>query len=198
VAGRGSSGGGAGSRRSAARDRDLQHTANLLGALALSLHDRTSAAIADVTGQGETGAAALSALGQFLDQPTIGTVDQVLGLSPSGAVRLIDRLEADGYLRRAPGSDGRSRSVRLTRSGKAAAARVAEARAQALEGALSSLSDRERQDLDRLASRLLVGLMRGPGARRWMCRLCDMTACGREEGRCPVANAARERYGSPR
>jgi hypothetical protein len=29
-----------------------------------------------------------------------------------------------------------------------------------------------------------------------MCRLCDMTACGREEGNCPVARAARERYGT--
>jgi DNA-binding MarR family transcriptional regulator len=195
------SGGSAGRSRGPSRsveERELQHTANLLGALALSLHDRMSAAIAEVTGQGESGAVTLSALGQFLDRPTIGTLDQVLGLSPSGAVRLIDRLEAEGYVRRAPGSDGRSRSVQLTRSGRAAAARVAKARVEVLEPVLSPLSAGDRQLVDQLLSLLLVGLIRGPGARRWMCRLCDTTACGREEGRCPVANAARERFESPR
>jgi DNA-binding MarR family transcriptional regulator len=179
---------------SSAEARDLKHTANLLGALALSLHDRTSEAIAEATGQTETGAAALSALEQFLAQPTIGTLDQVVGLTSSGAVRLIDRLEAEGHLQRAPGPDGRSRSVNLTRSGQQVAARVAKARAQVLDGILAEFSERDRRVLDELISRLLVQLIRGPGARRWMCRLCDTRACGREAGECPVANAARERF----
>jgi DNA-binding MarR family transcriptional regulator len=179
---------------SAAETRDLEHTANVLGALALSLHDRTSEAIAQATGQTETGAAALSALAQFLDRPSIGTVDQVVGLTSSGAVRLIDRLEAEGHLQRAPGPDGRSRSVRLTRSGHEVAARVARARSQVLEGILAEFSERDRRVLDELISRLLVQLIRGPGARRWMCRLCDTRACGREAGECPVASAAQERF----
>jgi DNA-binding MarR family transcriptional regulator len=173
----------------------VEHTANLLGALALSLHDRTSAAIAEATGQTETGAATLSALDQFLDRPTIGTLDQVVGISPSGAVRLVDRLEAEGHVKRAPGSDARSRSVTLTRSGQRAAARAARARAQVLEGVLAEFSEDDRRAIDELVSRLLIQLMRGPGARRWMCRLCDTRACGREAGECPVANAARERFG---
>jgi DNA-binding MarR family transcriptional regulator len=179
-----------------AGQQGVEHTANLLGTLALSLHDRMSEQIAEAAGQPETGAAALTALDQFLDQPTIGTVDQVVGLSPSGAVRLLDRLEAEGYLKRVPGSDGRSRSVSLTRSGRAAAARVARARAHVLEGFLAELSAADRRTLDELVSRLLVQLIRGPGARRWMCRLCDTQACGRDSGNCPVANAARERFGS--
>jgi DNA-binding MarR family transcriptional regulator len=179
---------------SSAEDRDTKHSANLLGALALSLHDRTTEAIADATGQTETGAAALSALAQSLDQPTIGTLEQVVGLTSSGAVRLIDRLEAEGHLQRTPGPDGRSRSVRLTRSGHQVAARVARVRAGVLEGILEEFSERDRRVLDELTSRLLVQLIRGPGARRWMCRLCDTHACGREAGQCPVANAARERF----
>jgi DNA-binding MarR family transcriptional regulator len=179
----------------AARQHGVEHTANLLGALALSLHDRTSEAIAEATGQSETGAATLSALDQYLDRPTIGTVKQVVGLTSSGAVRLIDRLEAEGRLKRAPGSDRRSRSVRLTRSGHRAAARGAQARAEVLERLLAEFSEDDRRKLDELVSRLLVQLIRGPGARRWMCRLCDTRACGREAGACPVANAARERFG---
>jgi rubrerythrin len=63
-----------------------------------------------------------------------------------------------------------------------------------LTGALEVLEPHEREQLDALLARVLPGLIRGPGATRWMCRLCDMTACGRDAGRCPVANAARERY----
>ena len=37
-------------------------------------------------------ASAVSALGQFLDGATIDSVHKVLGVTPSGAVRLVDRL----------------------------------------------------------------------------------------------------------
>jgi hypothetical protein len=79
--------------------------------------------------------------------------------------------------------------VQLTATGRRAATRVSTARAAVLRDALSGLSAEERQSLDAIASRVLVGLMRGPGAQRWMCRLCDMTDCGRDQGQCPVAAA---------
>jgi rubrerythrin len=65
-----------------------------------------------------------------------------------------------------------------------------------LQEALGDLAAAEREALDRILSRVLVGLIRGPGATRWMCRFCDTTACGRQAGHCPVANTARERYAS--
>jgi DNA-binding MarR family transcriptional regulator len=172
----------------------LDRTGNLLGALSLVVSDRTADALTEAAGHGETAAAALSALHQFLDRPSIDLLRQVLGLTSSGTVRLVDRLEAAGYVRRRPGADGRSTVVSLTPAGRRAARRVAAARAAVLEGALAALSPAERRTLDGLASKLLVGLMRGPGAVRWMCRLCDLGACGREQGHCPVANAAGDRY----
>ena len=177
-------------------DRRLDRTGNLLGALSLAVTDRTSAAAGDALGQSESAAVALSALYHFLDDPSVDLLRQVLGLTPSGTVRLVDRLEEAGYVARRPGRDGRSVSVRLTASGRRAAARVSAARAEVLENALSGLGATERRALDHVISRVLVGLIRGPGATRWMCRMCDTTACGREEGGCPVANAARERYAS--
>ncbi|MDX6366439.1 MAG: hypothetical protein QOK30_1515, partial [Nocardioidaceae bacterium] len=60
-----------------------------------------------------------------------------------------------------------------------------------LEASLQVLDDTERGQLDALLAKVLVGRMRGPGAVRWMCRLCVMQACGRDEGHCPVARAAR-------
>jgi DNA-binding MarR family transcriptional regulator len=172
-------------------DPQLDRTGNLLGALSLAVTDRTSAAAGGAAGQSDSAAAALSALQHFLDDPSVDLLRQVLGLTPSGTVRLIDRLEHAGYVTRRPGRDGRSVSLRLTASGRRAAQRVSAARAEVLKDALSELDRRERAALDQLLSRLLLGLIRGPGATRWMCRLCDTTACGRERGRCPVANAAR-------
>jgi DNA-binding MarR family transcriptional regulator len=173
----------------------LDRTGNLLGALSLAVTDRTSAAVGGAASQSESAAVALSALHHFLDDPSVDLLRQVLGLTPSGTVRLVDRLQDAGYVTRRHGRDGRSVSLRLTASGRRAAERVSTARGEVLEAALSGLTPAERAALEEVVSHVLVGLIRGPGATRWMCRLCDTTACGRQEGRCPVANAARERYG---
>jgi DNA-binding MarR family transcriptional regulator len=184
------------SARKAAR-RQLDRAGNLLGALSLSISDRTADAVGEAAGQSESAAIALSALYHFLDEPSVDTLRRVLGLTPSGTVRLVDRLEEAGYVARRPGRDGRSVSVALTAAGRRAGARVSAARGEVLDGALAVLSPSEREAFERALVRVLPGLIRGPGAVRWMCRLCDMTACGRDEGRCPVAQAARERYGNP-
>jgi DNA-binding MarR family transcriptional regulator len=168
-----------------------EHSANVLGALALRLHDRMSAAVAEAAGEAESGATTLSWLAQFAAQPQVGLLHRMLGLTPSGAVRLVDRLEADGHLRRGPGADGRSTSVQLTAGGRRVARRVAAARLAVLSDALAVLDNDERETLDRLVSKVLVGLKRDRSATRFMCRLCDATACGHADGACPVAPAQR-------
>ena len=168
-----------------------EHSANVLGALALRLHDRMSAAVAAAAGEPASGATTLSWMASFAAQPRVGLLHRMLGLTPSGAVRLIDRLEADGHLRRGPGADGRSTSVRLTARGRRTARRVAAARLAVLGDALSVLSDEERETLDALVGKLLVGLKRDAGATRFMCRLCDARACGHAAGACPVAPVQR-------
>lgn len=173
----------------------MDRAGNLLGALALVLDDRMGEAIEDTAHQSMTTATALSALHHFLDAPSVDLLRQVLGLTSSGTVRLVDRLEQAGYVRRRPGPDGRTTSVALTASGRRGAARVTAARAEVLDSALSVLSAAERRAFEASLGRVLVGLMRGPGATRWMCRLCDTGACGRAAGRCPVANEAARRYG---
>jgi rubrerythrin len=119
---------------------------------------------------------------------------QVLGLTSSGAVRLLDRLAESGLIERGRGTDARSTAVSLTEAGRAAAAQVCDARAEVLDRALAALSPQERDEFTALAGKVLVGLMRGPGAVRWMCRLCDTGICRGAPAGCPVGNAARERY----
>jgi DNA-binding MarR family transcriptional regulator len=173
---------------------ELDRTGNLLGALSLVVGDRTADAAARAGGLSASAAAALSALAQFLDRPSVDLLRRVLGLTSSGTVRLVDRLEQAGLVERGPGGDGRTTAVALTGAGREAAREVSAARAEVLDSALAVLTPEERQALGSLLAKVLVGLMREPGAVRWMCRLCDMRACGRDEGHCPVANAARERY----
>lgn len=157
--------------------------------------DQTADAVADAAGRSESAAAALSALLHFLDKPTVDLLRQVLGLTSSGTVRLVDRLEQSGYARRGPGTDGRHTRVLLTDAGRAAAERVSLARAEVLERSMAVLAPPERAAFEELAGKILVGMMREPGAIRWGCRLCDVGACRGAPGGCPVGNAARERYG---
>jgi DNA-binding MarR family transcriptional regulator len=176
----------------------LAADANLLGALALLIADQTGGAVAEAAGGSGSAAAALSALHHFLDRPTIDDLRRVLGLTPSGAVRLVDRLAEAGLVTRGPGADGRSRSVRLTPAGRRAAVRVGAARAGVLTEALADLSAAERATLHRLLGRVMAGLVWRKEGGAWICRLCDLHACGRDQGRCPAANAAAARFaGAP-
>jgi DNA-binding MarR family transcriptional regulator len=174
----------------------VDRAANVLGALALVIADQAADAIADAAGRSESAAAALSALLHFLDRPSIDQLRQVLGLTSSGTVRLVDRLVDSGYVSRSPGADGRSTAIALTEEGTAAARRVSGARAAVLQQAMSVLPEAERAAFEQLISKMLVGMMRGPGATRWICRLCDIEVCRGAAGGCPVGNAARQRYGA--
>jgi DNA-binding MarR family transcriptional regulator len=172
----------------------LDREANLLGALALAVTDRTSAAMAAAGGVSESAATALLALHHFLDRPSIDRLRQVLGLTSSGTVRLVDSLVKAGYVRRKPGADARTTALALTASGRAAAKRIAAARAEVLGGVLAPLSGQERALLSDLVGRLLIGMMRPPGATRWNCRQCDTGLCRGTGDGCPVGNEARRRY----
>ena len=163
--------------------------------MALGVTDRTGDALAAASEHSSTVAAALSALHQFLDGPTIDRLARVVGLTQSGTVRLVDRLERDGYVRRGPGPDGRSTSVNLPPSGRRAAEQVEAVRLRVLEEVLDPLTVGERQTLADLIGRVLVGMMREPGAIRWTCRLCDLSACGRPNGYCPIEREVRARDG---
>lgn len=179
------------------RGAALEREANLLGALALIVTDQTETVTAAACGQSPTAAAALSALYHFLDRPTLDMLCRVLGLTPSGAVRLVDRLAEAGYVTRGPGADGRSRSVTLTPKGRRAAKRVAQARAQVLSGALAGLSAPERETLHALLGKLFTTFIRQPRSTGWICRLCDTVSCGRNAGHCPVANEALAWHSQP-
>jgi DNA-binding MarR family transcriptional regulator len=177
-------------------DGDAAALINRVGALLLVAHDSMAEAAGRAMGRGAQAPAALVALREFLEDATIQQLSDVIGLTHSATVRLVDRLVADGYvLRQGGGRDGRTVAIRLTKAGTAAAERVRQARRRAVEELLTALSDQERRALATKVDKLLVGATRrqlesrarGEPVGGWMCRLCDLGACGRPEGRCPVA-----------
>ncbi len=172
----------------------MSHTsarqANLLGTLSLAVTGRVDAALAAASPHGPSAPAALSALEGYLGGEPIDALARVLGLTHSGAVRLVDRLAGAGLVERRRGADGRAVAVTLTRTGRRAAAEIRAAREQALAETLSVLAPEERRALTELHEKLLAGVTSDRASARRICRLCDAEACGHERGTCPVTRAA--------
>lgn len=181
---------------------ELDRTANVLGALAGTVTDQSAAAMlaaVDLPAKGSASGsssalAALSSIAEFLGTPSVDQVRRVLGLTPSGAVRLIDRLEADGLVTRGPGANGRSRAIALTDRGAAAAAALARARRDVLTTMLDGFTPEELVTFHGMLGRVMRNAVHAKSGGAWICRMCDLTACRRAQGHCPAATAAAAKY----
>ena len=173
----------------------LRRDANLLGSLSLAVADRIRQRIsADAEIDGE-GASCLVAVATFARGSSISQLSRLVALSHSATVRLIDRLEELGLVRRTAGRDLRSVAVEVTARGARVAAQIQDARAIELEDLLASLSEREREQLCALHEKLLDAAVSLDSAPLRICRLCDVEACEHADGWCPVTRAA-DRYAS--
>ncbi len=156
-------------------------SANLLGALALLVSGRMRNAVTGALGAGGAPAEALVAI---KDQPgcTAEWLVDVLGLTQPGVAHVVRRLVEAGWVERAPGPDARSRALRLTPPGRAAAERVLAARQAVLAELVDGLSAAERRQLAAVADRLLRPPARTDRDLARLCRLCDRSRCAP----CPV------------
>jgi DNA-binding MarR family transcriptional regulator len=177
----------------------VDRLSNLLGAAALGVADDADAAAEAASGLGPSGTTALLALAEFLGGAPVGRVADVLGLTHSGAVRLVALLEREGLAERRPGTEDRRRvEVALTAAGRERAAAARSAREAVLAETLAGLGREQRDRLEDLLAALVEARVRARMARRragepggaWWCRSCDFTACGRPDGRCPAQQAA--------
>lgn len=160
-----------------------ERTLNLLGALALSLVDGLSAATASASGFGGEAAAALVTLGV---EPglSIKRLGEILRLSHPGTVRLVDRLEGQGWVERRHGADGRTLALFLTATGIDCRQRILAARRQALQRAIAPLSSSDQEQLTALLEAMLAALTTDEQQAFAICRLCEEEVCPGD--RCPV------------
>jgi MarR family transcriptional repressor of emrRAB len=91
--------------------------------------------------------AALAALHGLADGRSIDVLAKTVGLTHSGAVRLVDRLAAAGLADRRVGVDGRAVALQLTPEGRREARRVLARREAAIEQVLAPLTAAERAAL---------------------------------------------------
>jgi MarR family transcriptional repressor of emrRAB len=159
--------------------------ANLLGAHALLVGDR----MRESAGMELSSAAVLTSLQTFADGASIDVLRRVLGLSHSGGVRIVKRLEAEGLLSREPDpADRRAVRIHLTREGEREARRLLASRQAALAPLLAGLGERDSAALERLLERLLASATGDAADANRICRLCDPGVCG-HPARCPVSQA---------
>jgi DNA-binding MarR family transcriptional regulator len=167
---------------------EVARTANMFGALSSAMVDELDGRLRATSGYGGSASASLITLRER-GALTVEQLRRIVGLTHSATVRLIDRLEGDGLVRRARGPDGRSVSVRLTRRGGQVALRLRGEREAALASVLGALTAREQAQLTRLAERLLASLTSSRAQARLICRSCDHGVC-QGGGFCPVDRAA--------
>src|SRR5258708_22112582 len=97
--------------------------ATLLGAVATGVMGQVGAACAEAAQLSGAGPEALIVMLDFSPEGSVHTLSQAVGLTHSGAVRLVDRLAEAGWVTRRPGDRARSVKIGLTRRGRMGAAR---------------------------------------------------------------------------
>jgi DNA-binding MarR family transcriptional regulator len=166
---------------------------NLLASLSLNLAEEGQAALERASGVSGSATAALLALDEFLGDAHVGRLAGVLGLTHSGAVRLVSQLERVGLAERRSGEDRRRVEVRLTATGRRRATEARAARNAVIGQGTSGLTGNEATALEELLAKVVEARVAARVERRrageggaWWCRTCDFAACGRPEGRCPA------------
>ena len=151
---------------------------NVIGALALGLVDAMVREVQAQAPEPGPAAAALVLLGHDPGMP-IERLRRSLGLSHPGAVRLVDRLAADGLVvRDVSESDRRAVALRLTTAGETTCRAVIAARDGAITRAMvASLTEQELQTFGDLAEKVLRGFVADLDHAYAICRLCDYEAC---------------------
>ena len=162
-------------------------TANLLGALATEIADRLDRQMRQHPSGTDSSTAALNVLGWY-DGCSNAALARALKLSHTAAVRLADKLEAEGLVETRPGVDRRMVALHLTAAGRDRARLVLQDRGAALGELVGRLDPEQQGQLAAIAETLLRGLTASVAQAEHICRLCDDAACPQES--CPVHQTA--------
>lgn len=156
------------------------HTANVVSAWVLSAHDALVAAARTVDLDFRE-LAALTLVGEN-DGCSVEWLRHRVGLTQSGTVRLVDRLEDRGLLTRGA-TAGRGVPLQVSASGHERLRAWRQARAAVAEGLLGGLAEPDRSAVvDGMATALRTGTRRRSDA-DVTCRTCSWAECGAD---CPV------------
>jgi MarR family transcriptional regulator, negative regulator of the multidrug operon emrRAB len=161
-------------------------TTNLLGALITGLHDHLSKRIEDeFSFAGET-PAALVTIG-YNEGRTVDFLSKALELSHSGTVRLVEKLEQSGLVRKGSGADKRTVTLHVTEQGRRKMQSITRTRRHCIDELLGVLSAKERKQFTGMVERMLQFMTHGEDSAEAICKLCEVDVC--PQNRCPVTLA---------
>lgn len=158
-------------------------TANLLAAFAGEVAERVEATLKNHPNQTDSAMAALNVMG-FWDGITNAELARALKLSHTATVRLVDKLEAQGFVRSSEGKDRRATHLHLTEAGRNVVIPALVGRCVAVEGYLKALTETEEAQLAALLEKLMRPLATDGFAVSHFCRLCEFSACPGDQ--CPM------------
>lgn len=164
-------------------------TRNVFGAFALMISDDIIQATSSRAPEAGPTASALALLAH-MPGLSIRMLAAGVSLSHAGTVRLVDRLATEGLIeRRDHSSDGRTRSLYLTRAGKKVSNAVLNARDQVISEGLAVLTREELKILGQISARILRARLESLEHSYRVCRLCCYAGCPD----CPVDAELRHR-----
>jgi MarR family transcriptional repressor of emrRAB len=172
----------------------VERNANLLGALAVAVNDVLWRNLGEAPVLAPSEVAALVTVANYPGQP-IEVLRETLGLTHSGAVRVVDRLQRAGLLARVPAGRGRSVALTVTGTGRGQVQRIQARRLAVLTQVLDEVEAADHPALTALLEKLLTGVAGDRLSLRRICRLCDEQVCERGAA-CPVERAIRSKLPS--
>lgn len=169
--------------------KDEKYISNLIGAFATKVSSEIEKQISELDGRSVNHEIALVAIYNHPNE-TIDILSKVLGLTHSGAVRLINTLENEGVVERHKSAqDARSVVLLVTLKGRKRVESILNSREKVTLKVLEIFDENQRQDFLSLLEIAMGHLTDEKIDARRICRLCNEGVC-RKLG-CPVENAVR-------
>lgn len=167
--------------------KNEKYISNLISTFATFVSNDIEKQIAELGGRSLSHESALVTIYNHPNE-TIDVLSKVLGLTHSGAVRLINTLEKEELVeRRKSVKDARSVVLYVTDKGSKRVKRVLNSRETATSKILNSFNDEQKQSFLSLIELALSSLTSEQIEARKICKLCNEGVC-RKRG-CPVENA---------
>jgi DNA-binding MarR family transcriptional regulator len=163
-----------------------KYISNLIGAFAITISSNIEQQIAELGGRSLNHEAALVAVHNHPNE-TIDILSKILGLTHSGAVRLINTLESEDLIERHKSvKDARAVVLRVTATGQKRVNLILASREKVVRELLENFDDKQRENFVDLLRISMKHLTSDQVEARRICRLCDEGVC-RKQG-CPVEN----------
>jgi MarR family transcriptional repressor of emrRAB len=159
-------------------------TVNLLGAFVTGINDQLNRRLEEESGASDDVPAALVAIG-YNEGRTVDYLSKTLGLSHSWTVRMVEKLETQGWVEKRAAEDKRAVALFLTRQGGKKVKGIVQARRRFLNEALAALPVKEHKQLTGMLERILGFVTTDFYSGEAICKLCEVDVC--PQRRCPVA-----------